>query len=383
MNIYTYHKDIRTILAAVGNVFGGMKLQRMVGNAENPTFDEIVVPVYFSPKTRTLNELVNTAKHIKLPIMSYELKSVQYDPQRAFNKQDGYIVANRIDWTNTSHPMPTPIKMSISSAFICRFQEDYHQYITCLFTYFAPYVEISYKHPDIDTEVRCRIIWDGNASITYPEQLGGTDAYRFEVDASFTVESWLYKNDNVNANIIYNIPTTFTALSEFSNSFEWMQKQQEIDVVTDARVKEGRPNVFFTSTEKVDVGNPDSEILIKGDMFTTVTDVAIVDMDPTTKMYDPSEYKHYDVNYFAYDEYGHHDDKTHYVPFDGVPAAFEIIDEHRLIVKIPVAKKSGRFDVYVVGKYGYGKLSEDHERAYRIHPMSNTKGIDGQKISGD
>lgn len=383
MNTYTYHKDIRTILAAVGNVFGGMKLQRMVGNEENPTFDEVVVPVYFSPKTRTLNEIVNTSKHIKLPIMSYELKSISYDPTRNFNKLDGYVVANKIDWTNTKHPMPTPIKMNISTSFICRFQEDYHQYVSCLFTYFNPYVEISYKHPDIDTEVRCRVIWDGNANISVPEQFTGQEPYRFAVDASFTIESWLYKNDNTHANIIFNIPITFTALSEFSNSFEWMQQHQEIDVNTDARVKEGRPIVWYTATEVVDVGNPLSEIIIRGDMFTTVKEVAIVDMDPTTKMYDERAYKHYDLNYFAYDEHGKHDDKTHYVPFDGVPANFEIIDEHKLLVQIPVAKRSGRFDVYVIGKCGYGKLSEDHERPYRIHPMANTKGIDGQKLSGD
>ncbi len=383
MNTYTYHKDIRTILAAVGNVFGGMVISRMVGDEENPTFDQISIPVVFAPKTRTLHELVNTSKHIKLPIMCYDLKSVQYDAQRNFNKLDGYLVANKIDWTNTKHPMPLPVKMQLSASFICRFQEDYHQYITCLFTYFAPYVEISYKHPDIDTEVRCRVIWDGNANINVPDQFTGTEPYRAIVDSSFTVESWLYKNDERHVNIIYNIPTTFTALSEFINNQDMMKAKQEFDVNTDARIKEGRPIVWFTATETVDVGNPESEILIKGDMFTTVKEVAIVDMDPESKMYDPEQYKHYDVNYFAYDEHGQHDDKTHYVPFDGVPAGFEIVDEHRLIVKIPVARRSGRFDVYVLGKCGYGKLSEDHERPYRIHPLPNTKGINGLKLSGD
>ena len=404
MNTYTYHKDIRTILAAVGNVFGGITLPRMVGDEENPVFDEITVPVYFSPKTRTLHELVNTSKHIKLPLLSYELKGVSYDPTRAFNKLDGYLVANRVDWTNTNHPMPTPVKLNISSAFLCRFQEDYHQYITCLFTYFNPYVEISYKHPDLDVEVRSRVIWDGNANVLVPEQFNGTDPYRFEIDANFTVESWLYKNDEIKANIIYNIPINFAALNEFSDSYEWMKQQEEIGMNTDARIKEGRPLVWYTSTEVVDVGRKDSEIIIHGDMFETVKDVAIVDMpENKERMYDDDQYKTYDVNFYAYDENNKfdektkhvaRDDKTHYVPFEGVPAKFEILDEHRLIVKVPAAKRSGRFDVYVVGKYGYGKLSEDHYRVYRDHPepttfpsesnqMPNTKGIYGQKISGD
>lgn len=428
MNTYTYHKDIRTILAAVGNVFGGMTISRMVGNEENPTFDNITIPVVFAPKTRTLNELVNTSKHIKLPIMCYELKSVQYDSERNFNKLDGYLVANKVDWTNTIHPMPLPVKMLLSASFICRFQEDYHQYITCLFTYFAPYVEISYKHPDLDVEVRCRVIWDGNAIVNIPEQYNATDPYRAIIDSSFTVESWLYKNDNKKVNVIYNIPINFTSLADLSGTQEHLLSQRRImkrfspdvqynvgdialkdeepyrcivshkgewneaDFVkesmgketfdnTDARVKEGRPIAWYTSTEKVDVGNPDSEILIKGDMFTTVKDVAIVDMDENNKMYPAEKYKHYDLNYFAYDDYGQHDDKTHYVPFDGVPADFEIIDEHKLLVKIPVAERGGRFDVYVVGKCGYGKLSEDHERAYRIHPLPNTKGIEGVFIN--
>lgn len=405
MNTYTYHKDIRTILAAVGNVFGGMTISRMVGNEENSTFDNITIPVVFAPKTRTLNELVNTSKHIKLPIMCYELKSVQYDQQRNFNKLDGYLVANKVDWTNTIHPMPLPVRMSLAASFICRFQEDYHQYITCLFTYFAPYVEISYKHPDLDVEVRCRVIWDGNATVNIPEQFNSTDPYRATIDSTFTVESWLFKNDNKKVNIIYNIPVNFSALADLSGPQSFLAEQREIGVNTDARIKEGRPLVWYTSTETVDVGNPDSEILIKGDMFTTVKGVAIVDMDDEDggekeKMYPEEMYKHYSMDldkgyftcdettkhdetkaYFKYDDQGNKDDKTHYVPFDGVPAEFEIIDEHKLLVKIPVAERGGRFDVYVIGKCGYGKLSEDHERAYRIHPLHNTKGIEGVYIS--
>jgi len=383
MNTYTYHKDIRTILAAVGNVFGGMTINRMIGDEESPTFDKITIPIYYSPKTRTLNELVNTSKHIKLPLLSYELKTIQYDSSRAFNKQNGYLIPRTIDDGNRDHPMPTPVKMIINSSFLCRFQEDYHQYITCLFTYFSPYVEISYKHPDLDNEVRCRLIWDGTANISTPEQFTGTEPYRFMIDAAFTVETWLYKNDEGKANIIYNIPITFTGIHTLSDNYDLMKAQQEIDVNTDARVKEGRPIVWYTATEVVNVGKAESEILIRGDMFDTVTGVAVVDMDPTEKMYDESQYKYYDLNYFAYNEYGEHDDKTHYVPFYGVPAEFEILDDHRLIVKIPQAKRSGRFDVYVMGKCGYGKLSEDSYRPYRIHQMENTKGIQGLILTGD
>ena len=439
MNTYTYHKDIRTILAAVGNVFGGIVIPRMSDDKEDKVVDNIVVPVVYAPKTRTLNELVNTSKHIKLPIMCYDLKTVQYDADRNFNKLDGYLVPNKIDWTNTTHPMPLPVKMSLTSSFICRFQEDYHQYITCLFTYFSPYVEISYKHPDIDVEVRCRVIWDGNANVEIPEQFTATEPYRAIVNAGFTVESWLFKNDERKVNIIYNIPTTFTALADIVGNQSQLGEMQEFNVNTDGRVMEGRPKASYTSTTVVDVGRDVSEILIKGDMFEKVTDVALVDMDPdpNSRMYDVSKYKLYSwtfadgrTYFHSYDDNGRRieefrsgtaykvgtvvmkdmefyrcvveckenvpisdsDFPVHfekvvgrkpYGPFSGGPAVFEFVDDHRLIVKIPKAENGGRFDVYVIGKCGYGRLSEDSARAYMSVQPETTAGIMGVKISGD
>lgn len=386
MNTYTYHKDIRTILAAVGNVFGGMTISRMIGDEESPTFDNITVPVVYAPKTRTLNELVNTSKHIKLPIMCYDLKSVQYDAQRNFNKLDGYLVANRIDWTNSTHPMPLPVKMQLSSSFICRFQEDSHQYITCLFTYFAPYVEISYKHPDLDTEVRCRVIWDGNANISAPEQLNGTEPYRVLVDATFTVESWLYKNDEFGGKPIFNIPLTFTSLPELSDNYDWMTKQREDggEAISDKGIRLGRPILWYTATDTVDVGRPESEILIKGDTFELVKEVYVVDMNPEDRMYADDEYKTVTTNFFEYDFDGNRSKERVETTFSGVPAEFEIIDDHRILVKVPVAQKSGRFDVYALSKCGLGKLSEDSARPYRAdNPLPTTNGINGLKLSGD
>ena len=384
MNTYTYHKDIRTILAAVGNVFGGMTISRMVGDEESPTFDNITVPVVYAPKTRTLNELVNTSKHIKLPIMCYDLKSVQYDAQRNFNKLDGYLVANRIDWTNSTHPMPLPVKMQLTSSFICRFQEDCHQYITCLFTYFAPYVEISYKHPDLDTEVRCRVIWDGNAAVNAPEQLNGTEPYRVTVDASFTVESWLYKNDEFGGKPIFNIPLNFTALPELSDNYDWMTGQRRKEN-TDSGIRLGRPLLWYTATDTVDVSNPNSEILVKGDTFKLVNAVYVVDMNPDDKMFSTDQYKSVTTSFFEYDFDGKKkSDERIETTFSGVPTEFEVVDDHRLLVKIPTATKSGRFDVYAVSKCGVGKLSEDSERPYRKeNPLPTTNGINGIKISGD
>ena len=102
---------------------------------------------------------------------------------------------------------------------------------------------MSYKHPSNDTEVRCKVTWSGSANISEQDTLDANTPQRFEVNAEFTVEGWLFKNADATVARIYDIHTAFTALPELSNEWLWMHNQEMAPDITDYLTLSGRPYV--------------------------------------------------------------------------------------------------------------------------------------------
>ena len=368
MNKYTYHQDLKIILVGIGEMLNGVILKRYDGN-NSDVVDEIAVPVLYSSKSRILHDIVNKSRHIKLPLLCYQYKGISYNSKQSFNKLDGYTLGSSLDKTGKQIPQPIPITISISTSFLARFQNDVDQYITCLFTNFYPYAVMSYKHPSNDTEVRCKVTWSGSANISEQDTLDANTPQRFEVNAEFTVEGWLFKNADSTVARIYDIHTAFTALPELSNEWLWMHNQEMAPDITDYLTLSGRPYVRDAYPTILDVSK-NNTISVVGNMFETVTGIALVDCSGNASTVYPSS---------AYAEFDYYsDDKTlsSRVPaFTGVSAEFNILDDNHMVVDIPSSDGTGWIDIYALGEFGAGKLSMDSYREYMTIQPTTTYGL--------
>lgn len=356
MNIYTHHKEIRIVLTAIGKMFDGVILKRTNSNAHQDTIDQIAVPVLYSPKTRVIHDLVNLSKHIKLPIFCYQMKGIAFDDQRVFNKLDGFYAPDYIGTRGQKYPQPIPVKLTINTSFLARFQDDCDQYITNVFTNFQKYATFSYRHPDVNMEIRCKVIWDGNLNLNYPDELDPNKAYRTEIDTTFTVEAWLFKNTNDKDAVIYDVPMSFTALSELSENYFVMHEQEDSPYNTDYLTVSGRPWVRDVNRYRMFKDDDQRDFIVDGAMFDTVTGVALV--DKTGEIFPADSYREYDC-------YSHDHTLAPRVPaFTGVAADFKINGERKLTFTMPKTLKGGFCDVVLLGKYGAGNLMKDSYREY-------------------
>jgi len=366
MNTYTYHSEIRIILTALETAFAGVILKRTNANLGKETIDNIAVPVKYGTKQRVLHDLINTSQHIKLPIFTFSLRSITYDAERAFNKLDGFYTSKDIGLPVQKYPQPMPVSMSIDTSFLSRFQGDCDQYITNLFINAQPYFIISYKHPDVNIEVRCKVIWDGNINLNYPTDLDATKAYRTEVDASFKVEGWIYKNTNAKSGLIYNIPLNFTSLSELSENYYIMKDQESAPDRTDNLVVSGRPVVRGSDVDTLFSYTSGNELVIDGNQLDTVTGIVLTGAE---HVFDEEMYDVYD--FYSQD----HTLSATCPEVTGVTADFEIVNPTHIRIELPEFTTSGSFDVVALGRYGMGWLSRDSYRDYMTEQLPVTGGI--------
>lgn len=382
MKEYTYHKDIRRLVSSVGKLLDGIVIRRYTKEGGGDVVDDIAVPVKYAPKSRVLHALTNLSNHIQLPILSYQLKGVRFDEERVFNKLHGFNLPAIMDKSGSTYPQPLPVNLSISTSFLCRFEGDAEQFISCLYSQFYQYVPISYEFPELGTEIRSKFIWDGNAQMNYPDDIDSTKSYRCEVTSEFTLEGWVFKNiDRSNARI-YNIPISFETVAEIESAQEMNDyRRYSLDVSgeqylpkdakfeddkngpnTDFITVSGRTWVHDCSRDKIYADDEMKVIQLKGNLFETTSAVVITDSEG---------HPFNDSDYHLYDFYSGDKTLSSFGTVSGVSVPYEVVDDHTLLVQIPDYSSEGTVDVKVLGEFGIGSLSADSRREY-INYMDNS-----------
>lgn len=403
MKEYTYHKDLRRLISSVGKLLDGIVIRRYVNEGGGDVVDDIAVPVKYAPKSRVLHALTNLSNHIQLPILSYQLKSVKFDENRAFNKIGGFTLPKKIDRTGSVYPQPVPVNLSFSTSFLSRFEGDAEQFISCLYSQFYQYTVISYEFPELKTQVRSKFIWSGDAATTYPDELESTKPYRCEVTSDFTLEGWIFKNVERKSARIYNIPVSFQTVPEIQvvqEMNDWrrysLADQYETLLPKDAKFETDKiaPNTdFITVSGRAWVrdcrpstilsGSDMKVVQLKGNMFETTSAVVITDV---------SGHPFADSQYNNYDFYSTDKTLSGFGMASGVSAPYEVIDDHTMLVQIPDYKNPGIVDIKVLGEFGMGSLMNDTVREYIHNAEGETSAagltpvpqtVSGIKLLGD
>ena len=173
--------------------------------------DKINVRYVYAPKQRVLYDLVNENKTLTLPVVSVNVKSINRDENRVFNKLDGFYYQGNVGEDKVSRHVksPVPVNIGLSVAILTRYQTDMDQILSNFVPFCNPYVIISWKVPEkfslsVDQEIRSEVLWNGDVSLNYPVETNGRQKARVTADTTFTIKGWLFKDtDNPSGNIFY------------------------------------------------------------------------------------------------------------------------------------------------------------------------------------
>jgi hypothetical protein len=223
MKNYTFAWETQTLVEQFIQAFNDVIIKRYDNNETlvQPTSGDKVLFVY-SPKQRVFSNL-NTpaAGGLTVPVIAVNLASMSRDTTRVFNKIEGFnIEFDSIDGSgNSILPVlqPVPINITIDMTIITRYQADMDQILTNFIPYCDPYIIISWKLPNlkkskIPYEIRSEVLWNGNISLQYPNDLQGTQPYRVTATTQFTIKGWLFKEFNDVIKKIYTIDTSYLTL---------------------------------------------------------------------------------------------------------------------------------------------------------------------------
>jgi len=92
-----YHKRVRTAVSVFGSLFNNLYVLRE--NSSGEIISQVRVPLSYAPKRNfieRLSEMINGEEAerkvaIKLPRMSFEITSLQYDPNRQLPKVNNFV----------------------------------------------------------------------------------------------------------------------------------------------------------------------------------------------------------------------------------------------------------------------------------------------------
>lgn len=315
---------------------------------------KIQVRYVYAPKQRVIHDLTNKARHLTLPAVAVNITGISRDTNRVFNKLEGsYHAGGPVAQEGTESmlatyhvPQPVPINVSVSMSILARYQTDVEQIISNFAPYADPYIVISWKLPDgfskYDQEIRTEVEWDGNLSMTYPDNLGATEPYRISCDTSFTIKTWLFKEISAPAKNIYKIDSTMTPVGEDPSDFSLILPFY--DNVSERSWIEsiGPPLTAAPFLTHVNESTDDNTIEVLGYNF-----------DDTIGVYVSGS----NINQLS----GVHVESfptssnlsTLYPVFSGVPVSHEIINDYKLKLTLPENVPSETVDIIIQNPGGY------------------------------
>lgn len=138
---YAYHKTIRKLVVAFGNLFNEIKLARY--DADGKEVEHFLVPLVYGGKEKYVSRLegdpdLDKKVQISLPIMSFEMNNMNYDAGRKLNTNFKNNAASGGTSTTLSVYNPVPFDFDFSLYAYVRNIEDGAQLMEKILPYFTP-----------------------------------------------------------------------------------------------------------------------------------------------------------------------------------------------------------------------------------------------------
>lgn len=363
MKTYNYNWEVKNLVTLFINALNDVIIKRY--DDTHLSHDDIHVNFRYSPKTRTLHDLVNKNMHLQLPIISCYITGITREVGRVFNNIEGSYWNLSPQVTGSEHMLqPLPVKIKMGVSIIGRYQTDIDQIIDNIFVWFDPYIVVSSEVPFFPHEMRACIMWDEHISMEYPLDIDATKPYRIVGNTSFDILGWLYKPSASPIGKIYKIDTSFIAVSNvYFDDFEMMATQRTPET-TDFFTISARPFVSKIIPYLALTGTP-IEFALYGNMFQFTSGIFV---SGSPGVFPVSQYVSA-VSAWTWGESfvdifsSFPKLSATYPGFSAAPiTAWEVQGEKSLTFTMPSAANIGFVNVIVWNEAGYGQLTVDSLR---------------------
>lgn len=138
---YAYHRTIRKLIVAFGDLFNEIKLARY--DADGKEIEHFLVPIVYGGKEKYVSRLegdpeLDKKVQVTLPIMSFEMNNMTYDAGRKLNTNFKNSAASGGTTTTLSVYNPVPFDFDFSLFAYVRNIEDGAQLMEKILPYFTP-----------------------------------------------------------------------------------------------------------------------------------------------------------------------------------------------------------------------------------------------------
>lgn len=218
---YFYHQRIRKAVAVFGSLFNNINVIRT--NSAGAIISQIKVPLSYAPKRDFLARIdaMNDGEQaerqiaIKLPRMSFEILSMNYDATRQLPKMNKCIaLPDGLD--NRAQAIYTPVPYSIGFQLnvYAKSQDDALQIIEQILPYFTPQYTVTVKPiSDFDTKEDTPILLTG---ITFSDDYDGLIEARRTIvyTLDFEMKLSLFKDISASSSVITQANVNFYDISD-------------------------------------------------------------------------------------------------------------------------------------------------------------------------
>jgi hypothetical protein len=146
---YFYHERIRKSVAIFGTMFNDIMVLRK--RSDGRVISQIKVPLSYAPKEKYLARIrsnpdldTDTKVALKLPRMSFEITSLQYNTERKLPKMNQFS-NTATSTTKNKFFTPAPYDISFQLNIYAKTQDDALQIVEQIIPYFNPHYTITMK----------------------------------------------------------------------------------------------------------------------------------------------------------------------------------------------------------------------------------------------
>ena len=148
---YFYHQRIRKSVAVFGALFNDIYVLRKDGN--NQVTSQVKCPLSYGPKRKFLERIrenpdldTDTKVAIKLPRMSFEMRSIDYDPSRQLQKVNAIRKGDPNSITSANKLFaPVPYNLTFELSVYAKSQDDALQIVEQIIPTFNPQYTLTIK----------------------------------------------------------------------------------------------------------------------------------------------------------------------------------------------------------------------------------------------
>lgn len=193
---YSYHKIIRKIIVAFGDMFNNIKIGRYDANGNE--LEQFLVPLLYGGKEKYVSRLegdpnLDKKVQITLPVMSYELMDMSYDASRKLNSNFKNVGSSYTQNATLAVYNPVPFDFDFSLFAYVRNFEDGAQLMEKILPYFTPDYTISVNLiPEMGVIKQLPIVLKSISHENDYEGAYDSDVRRVIWTLNFTVKGYLY-----------------------------------------------------------------------------------------------------------------------------------------------------------------------------------------------